>query len=426
MKSFVSLLFALAAGFAGLAPAKELPPVAYKKFASGFTSPVSMIPYDDGEQAFLVVDQPGVISFLGEDGGKPGAVFLDLRDRMVTLNPKFDERGALGVALHPMFVENKKVYVYYSAPLREDGPDGFDHTARLSEFTVKADGSADPASERLVLAVDQPQWNHNGGNVLFGPDGFLYLGLGDGGKSNDVAPGHEKDGNGQALNRLLGKILRIDVDSADPYGIPADNPLVGKDGRDEIFAWGIRNPWGMSFDGGNLIVADVGQNRFEEIDIIENGKNYGWSRREGYASFTADNPAAVVSTKGVSSGSEFTDPVLVYPHNESYGEAPGYGISITGGYVYQGGALRGLVGAYVFADWGTSWATRKAGLFAGVPGSDGRWDMQIVPGAKSPDGKDKMIVALAQDRAGELYVLTNAGKGPTGTSGEIWKIVPGN
>lgn len=409
------------------APARELPKVGIEQFASGFTSPVAMVPYQNGKQAFLVVDQTGVITFLGDEGGTPGGVFLDVRSRMVKLRKKFDERGLLGLALHPRFAENRKVYVYYSGPRRDDGPKEFDHTGRLAEYRVRDDHTADPASERTLLMVDEPQWNHNGGNLIFGPDGYLYLGLGDGGAAHDRAKGHEEGGNGQALNRLLGKILRIDVDSGDPYGIPPGNPLVGKDGRDEIFAWGIRNPWGITFDrggSGEMIVADVGQNRFEEVDLVEIGKNYGWSRAEGLAEFSADNPGEVVKVDDTTAPAEFVAPILVYPHNEAYGKSPGYGISITGGHVYRGKAIPQLQGVYVFGDWGTSWATRKLGLFAGVPGPDGRWTMQLLPGATPPGKEDHRITAFAQDQAGEIYVLCNGSNGPDNPDGVIWKIVP--
>lgn len=406
----------------------ELPAVDYEQFASGFTAPLAMVAYRTGKQAFLVVDQTGVISFLGATGGEATGTFLDLRSKMVTLRKNFDERGLLGVALHPKFAANRKVYVYYSAPLQDGGTEGFDHTGRLVEFTVpEGADAADPDSERLVLAVDEPQWNHNGGLPAFGPDGFLYIGFGDGGGGNDNSKGHEKGGNGQALNRLLGKILRIDVDSGTPYGIPSDNPLVGKDGRDEIYAWGIRNPWGITFDvggTGEMIVADVGQNRFEEINVVENGKNYGWPRAEGFASFDQGNPGEVVKVDAKTAPAGDALPVMVYPHNESYGTATAYGISVTGGHVYRGNAIPALQGTYVFADWGTSWATRNAGLFAGVRTDNGSWTMHILPGAKTPGEGNAMITGFGRDRAGELYVVTNGSKSPTNANGAIWKIVP--
>ncbi|MFP6880122.1 MAG: PQQ-dependent sugar dehydrogenase [Roseibacillus sp.] len=420
-------MLSLALGFTASMDAKELPAVAYEKFASGFVSPMTMMPYGKGDQAYLVVDQAGVIYFLGEKGGEPGKAFLDLRQGIVKLKKGFDERGTLGIALHPGFATNKKVYVYYSAPLAKDGKEGFDHTAHLSEFKVKSDGFADRKSERILLTIDQPQFNHDGGHLVFGKDGYLYLGLGDGGKANDLGDGHEKGGNGQATDRLLGKILRLDVDKGDPYGIPEGNPFKGKDGRDEIYAWGIRNPWGITVDhGGNgdLIVADVGQNRFEEIDVITPG-NFGWPRYEGYATFNQKNPGEVVKLKPAPAPTGFKNPVLVFPHHKGYGEAPGYGISVTGGHVYRGKALPGLTGIYIFADWAMSWAGNKHGLYAGIRDNPETWTMQVLPGAKSPGGVDQWVVGFGQDHQGEIYVLTNAGKGPSGKKGAIWKIVPG-
>lgn len=412
----------------GLAAARELPAVGMEPFARGFSSPVELLPYRDGAQAFLVVDQNGVISFLGAKGGTPGDPFLDLRDRMVTLKDGFDERGLLGLALHPEFKTNGKLYVHYSAPLRDGAAEGYNHTAHISEFTVPAGSSVpDPSSERILLKVDEPQWNHNGGGPLFGPDGYLYLFFGDGGAANDHAMGHEEGGNGQSLDRLLGKVLRIDVNEGDPYGIPLDNPLVGKDGRDEIYAWGLRNPWGISFDlggTGDLMLADVGQVRFEEIDIIRKGGNYGWYRFEGLAPFDFERPADAVDGKRDPLPDSMIAPVLSYPHNPTYGEAPGYGISVTGGHVYRGKALPGLHGVYVFADWAMSWATSKHGLYAGVRDDQGGWTMRLLPGGGPPPGGDQNVLGFSQDRAGELYVLTNALKIPSGGKGAIWKMVP--
>lgn len=388
---------------------------------------MEMVPYGKGAETFLVVDQSGVTFYLDAKGGKPGAVFLDVRDRMVELKKNYDERGLLGIALHPTFAKNGKVYAYYSAPLQEDGPEGFDHTSHLSEFKMKADKSAvDPESERILLKVDQPQWNHNGGHLEFGPDGFLYLALGDGGAANDKAPGHEEKGNGQAMERLLGKVLRLDVNKGEPYGIPADNPFVGKDGRDEVYAMGFRNPWGMSFDdSGEMFLADVGQNRFEEVDIVEKGGNYGWPRYEGVEPFSADNAGDVPKGAREAMPSELKEPILVYPHNKSYGEAPGYGISITGGHVYRGKAIKGLQGAYLFGDYPMSWATSKHGLYAGVRDEAGNWTMHVVPGQTKPEGKDQRVIGFGRDAAGEHYVLTNMTSAPAKGGGGIWKIVPG-
>ena len=417
-----------------LSSARELPAVNYEKFASGFVSPLSMIPYGEGDQTYLVVDQTGVIHFLDEKGGKPGKAFLDLRKALVILKKGFDERGSLGVALHPKFSSNKKVYVYYSAPLAKNGRKGFDHTAHLSEFKVKADGTADTSSEKIIFTVDQPQWNHDGGNLVFGKDGYLYLGLGDGGAANDLdrdgkpEGGHEKGGNGQAPNRHLGKILRFDVDSGDPYAIPDGNPFKGKDsGLKEIYAWGIRNPWGMTVDpeNGDIIVADVGQNRFEEINLLSAG-NFGWPRYEGYAPFDQQKPSEPSTLKVTPAPEGFVAPIIAYPHHDGFGKAPGYGISVTGGHVYRGKAIPGLEGVYLFADWAQSWAGKKYGLYGGVRESKTAWSMHVIPGAKTPAGPiSRMVIGFGHDHAGEIYVLTNTGKGPSGKNGEIWKIVPG-
>ena len=401
----------------------ELPKVKIEAFSTGYDSPVEMVPYGDG---FLVVDQSGVISVLGADGGKPTGVFLDMRNKIVELRPGFDERGLLGIAFHPKFAENGKVYVYYSAKLQEGAPEGWDHTGYVSEFSVKADKSAvDPSTERVVLKIDQPQWNHNGGLLEFGPDGMLYLAFGDGGKANDEGLGHPKGGNGQFMDTFLGKVLRIDVDGGKPYGIPKDNPFVGKEGRDEIYALGIRNPWGICFDeNGDLLLADVGQNRYEEVNIIKKGGNYGWPQWEGVWPFTSKGAGDTPKGKPPVMPSKFEAPILVYPHNEAYGKAPGYGISITGGFVYRGKALKGLQGTYLFADWTVSWATRKMGLYAGVKGADGKWTMQVVPGQKAPEGKDQRVIGFGYDKAGEPFVLTNTTGKPTAGGGGIFKIVP--
>ncbi|MGB1130315.1 MAG: PQQ-dependent sugar dehydrogenase [Haloferula sp.] len=412
--------------FAPLASqAAELPNVTYQEFASGLISPIGMISYLDGDEAFLVSDQSGVVFFLGAEGGKPTGTFLDLRGRMAKLRDGFDERGLLGIALHPEFPKTRKVYVHYSAPLQKGGTKGFDHTAHISEFTIpEGERAANPSSERVILAIDTPQWNHNGGNPVFGPDGYLYVGIGDGGGGSDLGDGHVKGGNGQHLDTLLGKILRIDINGKEPYEIPADNPLVGKAGQDEIFAWGIRNPWGLSFDDGRLIVADVGQHRFEEINLIENGGNYGWPRAEGFAAFDQENPTEPAKLEESTASDEFMAPVLAYPQNDTLGKSNAYGISVTGGHVYRGSALPSLKGNYIFADWGTSWATSKQGIFVGIPDPSGKWSLEVLDGKRPTGNKEAMVTGMARDKDGEVYILTNGSREPRKPDGFIWKIVP--
>ena len=267
--------------------------------ADGFVSPVGLIEAPDETGRMFVVDQVGIIWVMTADGRVTETPFLDLRARMVRLNTDYDERGLLGLAFHPAFATNGRLFVYYSAPLRSEGPQNWDHTSHISEFRLSPTDpdKADPESERIILEVDEPQANHNAGQITFGPDGYLYVALGDGGRANDTGTGHPPIGNGQDTSTLLGSILRIDVDGAEPYGIPPDNPFVGKDGQDEIFAYGFRNPFRISFDiGGNheLFVGDVGQQLWEEVNIVTKGNNYGWNIKEGAECFdpsSAGQPA---------------------------------------------------------------------------------------------------------------------------------------
>jgi glucose/arabinose dehydrogenase len=279
----------VAGGTAKAGPAGDEPPaVGLRLVADGLTSPVDLVPVPDGSGRMFVVDQVGLIRILRPDGTLASQPFLDLRDRIVKLSPSYDERGLLGLAFHPDYAHNGRFFVYYSAPLRPGAPAGFNTTSTVSEFHVSASDPdrADTGSERVLLQVDKPQSNHNAGTLLFGPDdGDLYISIGDGGGANDVGLGHVDDwydanagGNGQDVTQnLLGNILRIDVDSGDPYGIPADNPFVGRPGLDEIYAYGFRNPYRMSFDMGGthrLLVGDAGQGRWEEVSDVTRGGDY--------------------------------------------------------------------------------------------------------------------------------------------------------
>src|SRR5687767_3446323 len=285
------------AGGAAPVPAQEAdsPAVGLRLVADGLTSPVALVEAPDASGRRFVVDQVGVIRILTAGGSLVSEPFLDLRSRIVPLMPAFDERGLLGLAFHPGYAGNGRFFVYYSAPLRPGAPAGYDHTARISEFRVSAasPNRADSASERIVVEVDKPQFNHNGGTVLFGPrDGYLYVSLGDGGGADDVGLGHADDwyaanagGNGQDIQQnLLGNILRIDVNGGAPYAVPTDNPFTGTagcaDGCDEIWAYGFRNPYRMSFDLGgarDLFVGDAGQELWEEVSIAVNGGNFVWN-----------------------------------------------------------------------------------------------------------------------------------------------------
>jgi len=432
-------------GSAGRARAAEAKSgVGLKLVAEGFTSPLNLVPLADGSGRLLIADQVGTIQVLNQDGKLSDQLFLDLRSKMTPLIQGFDERGLLGLALHPRFKENRKFYLYYSAPLRKSAPTNFNCTSRLSEFQVMPNdlSRGDLASERVLLEIDKPQMNHNCGRIVFGPDGYLYLGTGDGGGANDGggppenALGHAPQGNGQDTTTLLAKILRIDLDHGNPYAIPADNPFANdKQGRPEIYAYGMRNPWGISFDRGGqheLFAADVGQNLFEELDIIVKGGNYGWRVREGFHGFDPKNPnepAAETPTVDAS-GRPFIDPILEYRHppRNKVDPAQVQGISVTGGYVYRGRALPSLEGKYIFADWSRTWALPDGVLFVASPSPQGRsarWTLEFLPLSAPANGKvGAYIVAFGEDEAGELYVLTNGRNSLTGQTGKVFKLVP--
>ncbi|WP_284011171.1 PQQ-dependent sugar dehydrogenase [Haloarcula pelagica] len=355
--------------------------------------------------ARYIAQQGGVVARHGPDGlaSRP---FLDLRDAVTTGG----EKGLLGLALHPEFARNRRFYVRYSAPGRSGLPAGYSHTFVLSEFRATEDGTrARRDSERTLLEIHEPQSNHNAGSIAFGPEGYLYVGVGDGGAGGDQGRGHVADwydavggGNGQDVTEnLLGSILRIDVDDRDDgkaYAVPDDNPLVGRQGLDEQYAWGLRNPWRFSFDGTDFFVGDVGQNRFEEVDLVERGGNYGWNVREGTHCFQAsDCPSRTPDS--VRGGEPLLDPIIEYPHEG----APVSGYSVIGGHVYRGDALPGLRGRYVFGDY-----VAQGRLFLATrPDDDGQWPTEPLPVASGDTGKLARIRSFGRDADGELYVVTN-------------------
>jgi glucose/arabinose dehydrogenase len=415
--------------------------VGLKLLVDGLGAPETLVSIPDGTHRLLVAEQAGLVHVLDRDGKKTERPFLDLREKIVPLGKGMEERGLLGLALHPQFKSNHKLYVVYSAPRRASAPAQWDHTERLSEFkTSGLDFTvADPASERVVLEIDEPDWNHNSGRIAFGPDGYLYWTVGDGGAFNDVGDaargrGHPPEGNGQKLDTHLGKVLRLDVDHGAPYGIPKDNPFAdGKKGLPEIYAYGLRNPWGISFDRGgkhDLIVVDVGQDRWEEVNVIVNGGNYGWRMREGFEGFDPKDPLHA-PTNAVSIGADgkkFVDPVLTYKTLRGRGTDPeAYGVTITGGYVYRGKAFPDLVGKYVFADWSRSMAIPDGTLLvATIPNEPGaRWTAQPLALKDFPNGRIKSYIwALGEDEEGELYVLGNGINSVVNNRGKVFKLVP--
>ena len=414
------------------------PKLALKLVADGFVSPTTFESIGNGRA--LIADQLGQVHLLGQDGKLSSKLVLDLGTKLSSYNTNsFDERGLCGLAVHPKFAANRKFYAYYSAPLRPGAPANWNHTARLSEFTLGADDAA--GSERVVLEIDMPYFNHHGGRMSFGPDGFLYISVGDGGNGSDVdAPakngvevkGKPPEGNGQNRNTLMGKILRLDVDNAaagKQYSVPKDNPFTQGGGAPEIFAVGFRNPWGLSFDRGGareLFVADVGQDSWEEVNIVTKGGNYGWRIREGFGCFDPKNPKNPPADcpKVGANGEPLIDPIVAYKNFRKFTKDPeAKGISITGGYVYRGKALPQLAGQYIFADWSRNWAIADGVIYAATKGADGKWTMAAVELASSPTGAVKQfIVGFGEDADGELYVLTNTSNTLRGKNGKVWKL----
>lgn len=420
---------------AGLRLAGAESGIGLKEFATGFTSPTVLVPLDDDSGRLLVADQVGVVYVLGRDGQRAERPFVDVRGRLVKLNEGFDERGLIGLALHPRFRENHKVYVNYSAPLRPGGLAEWDSTLHISEFKASEKDPAlvDPASERVLLEIDKPYFNHNAGSLAFGPDGYLYISVGDGGNANDEGRGHSPRGNGQDTSVLLGKILRIDVDKGSPYGIPSDNPFAdGKKGRPEIFAYGMRNAWRISFDRGGthqLFAGDVGQTMYEEVDIIVRGGNYGWNIREGFHCFNPKDPLKPLEdcARTGASGEPLLDPIFEYKNINGHRRDPeGRGISVTGGYVYRGKALPQLAGKYVFGDWSRNFGLPDGVLLvASPPAGPGEktWTLQSLE-LVSPKKIGAFVVAFGQDAEGELYVMTNGRNAITGNTAKVHKLVP--
>ncbi|MFO1458742.1 MAG: PQQ-dependent sugar dehydrogenase [Verrucomicrobiota bacterium] len=407
--------------------------IALKPVASGLTSPLTVVSIPNGEA--LIVDQPGFLWVLQRDGTLRTDPALVLTNRMAALrHGAFDERGLLDVVLHPQFPRNRRIFVTYSAPRRETAPADWDSTLRVAEFLLPAEGAirVDPASEKILLEIDKPYANHNSGRLAFGPDGFLYIGVGDGGNAHDQGRRPES-GNGQNLRTHLGKVLRVDINApagGKPYGIPLDNPFAdGREALPEIYAYGLRNPWGLSFDRGGtheLFAADVGQDLLEEVDILRKGGNYGWSLREGFDGFSAKTPknSPTNSPTTGARGEPLLDPILHYRHASLKKDPEAQGVSIIGGHVYRGKAIPGLDGRYVFGDWSRNWGLPQGLILVATRPADGgaRWTVERAQ-VVEPGDFAAYITGFSQDADGELYVLTNGSNGLTPGKGRVWKMV---
>lgn len=364
----------------GAAPEeKTLPVTAERAFPNlRMVRPIVVTHAGDGTNRLFIASQLGKIHVLPNRQDVKESdlkLFLDLEKKVVYKDTQ-NEEGLLGFAFHPQFKENRQFFLYYSTT---DAP----HTTVISRFRVSDDPDvADPASEEELLRIAHPYWNHKGGTIAFGPDGFLYIAVGDGGAANDP------HGNGQNLDTHLGKILRIDVDHHDQgkkYAVPKDNPFVGRDhAKPEIWAYGLRNVWRHAFDPktGQLWAADVGQDLWEEINLIVKGGNYGWNLREGKHPF---GPQGSGPRKGL------IDPIWEYHHT--------VGKSITGGFVYRGRRAPQLTGKYLYADYVTNrlWAldydakTKKATNYS------------------LGGGENKPVITYGEDESGEAYFTDHFG-----------------
>ncbi len=395
--------------------------------ADGFASPLGLGVPDDGSGRMFVYDQSGLIWVLA-GGGRLATPLLDIRSRLVPLGA-YDERGLLGMALHPDFANKPFVYTYSSEP--SSGPADFpivlpagttnNHQSVIAEWRVSAGNSnqLDLTSRREILRLDEPQSNHNAGAMHFGPDGFLYISLGDGGQADDEGSGHSPQGNAQDTSNPLGSILRINVDERSSangqYGVPTDNPFVGGAGVDEIYAHGFRNPYRFSFDRttGSLYAGDVGQNSIEEIDVVVKGGNYGWRVKEGTFFFDPNGAGAgyVTDVPVVAVPPDLVDPIAQYDHDE--------GLAVVGGYVYRGSAIPSLQGRYVMADWG-NFNVPSARLFyldAANAVKEFRLGLEDRP-------LGLWVKGFGEDANGELYVFASRVLGPAGNSGKMLKIIP--
>lgn len=401
-------------------------------------APLTVVAPPDDSKRLFIVDQVGKIWIIGADSSKISTPFIDISSKMVTLQTGYDERGLLGLAFHPGFKTNGKFYLFYTAPPRAGGPVSgtpWDNLTRISEFKVSASDAnlADMSSEKVILEEDHPQLNHDGGTIAFGPDGYLYISIGDGGGADDNDVGHVPDwyadnagGNGQDIyNNLMGNILRIDVDNGDPYTIPADNPFVGTAAKKEIYAFGFRNPYRFSFDmggSGQLIVGDAGQSLYEEIDVVTKGGNYGWNVKEGTACFNTDNDKQTRNScpTSDSAGNPLIDPVvqLANAANPSGGVAT----VVVGGNVYRGSLLPGMTGQYIFGIFSQD-GNANAKIYSATPVASGMWTYNTVSLKDFPDNLGQFIKGFGQDQSGEVYVTTSTEVGLAGTTGKVYRLI---
>ncbi len=434
--------------------------VALDTVASGFVNPVGGVTAPGQDDTLFVVEQRGLIWAVdtdddGDDDDKGAAaprLFADLSSIGLNLGCfgiNYDERGLFGVAFSPDYKKSGLVYTYQSVPqagtaappANQCNGTQPDHDNVVTEWRVRNPRSGkatiDPSSRREVLRVAHPQFNHNGGELRFGPDGLLYIAVGDGGAADDQGPGHVAGGNAQDPGSLLGKILRINprASGGKPYTVPTGNPFVGQAGaRPEIWALGFRNPYKMSFDTktGTLYVADVGQNDLEEVDVVVKGGNYGWPVKEGSFAFDQNGAANGFVTADVVVG-DYIDPIAQYDHCKGpvtpdlVGLCPQReGVATVGGFVYRGDEIKELRGRYVFGEYSTNFFSSEGRLFY-LDDHNQVTEFRL-------EGQPSLglgLLGIGQDSDGELYVMGKSGAvlgntgitDPTNTTGVVRRLV---
>ncbi len=406
-------------------------------------APIDVATLPDNSGRRLILDQAGIVHVLGVDNKLGDKPFLDLTDRLLPLRQDFEERGLLGMAIHPEFARNGRFFVTYTAPLTDDAPANWSHTRIVSEFTIDSDNpdQIDAASERILISQHWPSRKHNGGALAFGPDGYLYIGFGDGGGIHGVGPQTLNDAysvpenrlwwdsTAQDLQSLYGKILRIDVDRGLPgYAIPADNPLLDSQARHEIYAWGFRNPYRLSFDSDDsatFYITAVAETLWEAIYQVKGAGNYGWPVKEGTHCFDRmrplDPPKTCTQSDDVGSTNPVIDPIVEYPNMSVHREGSrvalaGVGTAVVGAVMLRGESFGKFSDHLLIADWSYNFQEPSGQLFVAKEKADGLWEMAKI------SQLDSRIIALIRDSDQRVYVMTNENYGPYGTTGKIYQL----